>query len=139
MIGNILQALKMNTQEVLLKIRESGLSDAEIADKIGIKASSVYRLRLGINKNPNPSTCRGIANTFGYLLKYESGVPKFYPKQNNDMFLSGGEREMLDYLSSIGIRTKEDCQALLRSIEGQCDKIKNSIIALFNSEKRLGN
>jgi transcriptional regulator with XRE-family HTH domain len=62
----------MNVSQMLERLRENGLTEARIAEELGVCQSSVNKIRRGIIKNPLHSTVRGIEILYHIVLSQKS-------------------------------------------------------------------
>jgi transcriptional regulator with XRE-family HTH domain len=136
----------MNLNEAINKLRlQKGLSDEEIAYKLGLNKSSVFRLRKGKNKHTSPSTARKIADLIDCDFIEENKELIFTPKTNatpESKILPPEELIELDKVVSefsdeLGYKpTAEGLRLFLRECRGQYRKI-NTIRELLTNQKNI--
>lgn len=108
----------MKIVEFLLELRNKGLSDNDISNISKITTVQIHRIRTGLTKRPNPSTCKALADAFNYELKYIDGEPHFFPKSAPPANAPPADEEtaaaleVYRYLKELGIDSKEDLESL---------------------------
>jgi len=127
----------MNATELIKELRNQGYSDKDIANKTNISYVQIFTIRKGRTKKPNPSTCKVLADTFGYILKYENNVPHFYPIRDDDPTPPGEDYGIIakKYASSLDYDgTPEGLDMFLRECRGKYRTLHNIRKLLSNSE-----
>jgi len=127
----------MNATRLIKELRNQGYSDKDIANKTNISYVQIFTIRKGRTKKPNPSTCKVLADTFGYRLKYIDNEPHFYPIEDDDPAPPQGDYGTVakKYATSLGYDgTPEGLDMFLRECRGEYRKLHTIRKLLSNSE-----
>jgi transcriptional regulator with XRE-family HTH domain len=131
----------MNVRELIDDLRLSGLSDTQIRDRVGISQVAIYKIRNGQTKKPNPSTCKALADAFGYDLKYEHGEPQFYKKSESPPAPDNPDLaealKIKAYLDELGISSAEELKQCFDNAGAVFGRAENEIAGMFKSLRAI--